>query len=317
MSRCFPYPPPGYVKNGIRDEALIESIKLKREEEKARKGRKKEKKCEKKAKERAREGGEIEGKKHRHRKRHRDERSQDPKGGDHQKRSETEVENNEKSSLTEEDGQAVGSQNSSDSTLNSNKRQKQSPPSDSSHNPGISVRIKIASQRHKDPELTPSSKEHPSSAFGRIKNAYAQGMVDTASVPGIELGENPCSIPQNAGPRITLKLSKDIPHQSSCAPERFADKAEATLMSKLCSSCPPTLALQFKNLVEDWIPPPLESAGSEEKEWLFQRMLNHQPMAKRMELGNVCLSQGNPSLWPCACHLPEVDTYALPFTIPF
>lgn len=28
MSRCFPYPPPGYVRNGIRDEALIESIKV-------------------------------------------------------------------------------------------------------------------------------------------------------------------------------------------------------------------------------------------------------------------------------------------------
>ncbi|KAJ0040364.1 hypothetical protein Pint_28499 [Pistacia integerrima] len=27
MSRCFPYPPPGYVKNGIRDEALIKSVK--------------------------------------------------------------------------------------------------------------------------------------------------------------------------------------------------------------------------------------------------------------------------------------------------
>ncbi|GLT44541.1 hypothetical protein SLA2020_184290 [Shorea laevis] len=316
MSRCFPYPPPGYVKNGIHDEALIESIKLKREEEKARKDRKKEKKHEKKVKERAREGGEIESKKHSHRKRHRDERSQDPKGRGHRKMSETEVENNEKSSLTEEHGQAVGSQNSSDSTLNSNKRQKQSPPSDSSHNPGISVRIKIASQRHKDPELLPSSKEQPSPAFGRINSAYVQGMVDTA-VPGIELGENPCSTPQNAGPRITLKLSKDLPRQSPCASERLADKAEATLMSKLCSSCPPTLALQFKNLVEDWIPPPLESAGSEDKEWLFQRMLNLQPMAKRMELGNVCLSQGNPSHWPRACHLPEVDTHALPFTIPF
>ncbi|KAJ0039955.1 hypothetical protein Pint_28531 [Pistacia integerrima] len=27
MHRCFLYPPPGYVKNGIRDEALIELIK--------------------------------------------------------------------------------------------------------------------------------------------------------------------------------------------------------------------------------------------------------------------------------------------------
>ncbi|GKV17359.1 hypothetical protein SLEP1_g27873 [Rubroshorea leprosula] len=28
MSRYFPYPLPGYVKNDIRDEALIESVKI-------------------------------------------------------------------------------------------------------------------------------------------------------------------------------------------------------------------------------------------------------------------------------------------------
>lgn len=28
MSRCFPYPPPGFVKKGICDETLIESIKV-------------------------------------------------------------------------------------------------------------------------------------------------------------------------------------------------------------------------------------------------------------------------------------------------
>ncbi|XP_039069682.1 UPF0329 protein ECU05_1680/ECU11_0050-like [Hibiscus syriacus] len=111
MSRCFPFPPPGYVKNGIRDEALIESIKLKREEEKAKKERKKEKKDKKREKkeiDKARNSGETESKKHGHKKRHKDERSQEgKKGGDCQKRRQNEVECFEKSTLTEEHGQAV------------------------------------------------------------------------------------------------------------------------------------------------------------------------------------------------------------------
>ncbi|GKV44106.1 hypothetical protein SLEP1_g51325 [Rubroshorea leprosula] len=316
MSRCFPYPPPGYVKNGIHDEALIKSIKLKREEEKARRDRKKEKKREKKKKERAREDGEIERKKQSHRKRHRDERTQDPKGSDHQKKGETEVENNEKSSLTEEHGQALGSQNSSDSTLNSNKRQKLSSPFDSRHHPGSKFRIKMPSQRHKDPEVLPS-KEQPFPAFGRINDVYVQGINGATLRPGKELGEDPCSTSQNASPKVTLKLNKNVPFQSSCASERSVSKAEATLTAKLCSCCPPTITSQFKNLVEDWIPPQMESSGVEDKEWLFQRVQNLRTAAKRTELENVGLSQENLTHWPQAFHLPDVDLYALPFTIPF
>lgn len=112
-------------------------MKIQREEEKARKERKKEKKREKKEKEKARKNGEIDNKKQRHKKRHREERSQeDQKGGDPHKRRKYETENLEKSSLTEEHGHPVGSQNSSDSTLNSNKRQKQSLSSDGKHNSG-------------------------------------------------------------------------------------------------------------------------------------------------------------------------------------
>ncbi|KAH1073811.1 hypothetical protein J1N35_026139 [Gossypium stocksii] len=124
MSRCFPYPPPWYVKNGIRNEALIESIKIKREEEKAKKERKKEKK-EKKERDKSRDSGEAESKKHGHKERHIDERrKEDKKLGDHQKKRENEMECFKKSTLTEEHGQSVGPQNSSDSTLNSSKRQK-------------------------------------------------------------------------------------------------------------------------------------------------------------------------------------------------
>ncbi|XP_009772830.1 stress response protein NST1-like [Nicotiana sylvestris] len=53
MSRCFPYPPPGYSLNtAANNEALIESIKLQREREIAKAEKKKEKKREKKEKRR-------------------------------------------------------------------------------------------------------------------------------------------------------------------------------------------------------------------------------------------------------------------------
>ncbi|ONH97142.1 hypothetical protein PRUPE_7G171900 [Prunus persica] len=153
MSRCFPYPSPRYVKKGINDEALIESIKLQREDGKAEKEKKREKKREKKEK-KARENGELENKKHGHKKRHKDERHQeDEKGRDHGKKRKHEIENLDKSTLTEEHEHPVGSQNSSDSTVDSNKRPKQKSYPDGMHNSASIFRIRLPLQRHKDPEV--------------------------------------------------------------------------------------------------------------------------------------------------------------------
>ncbi|XP_022775439.1 vicilin-like seed storage protein At2g18540 isoform X2 [Durio zibethinus] len=323
MSRCYPYPPPGYVKNGIRDEALIKSIK--REEEKAKKERKKEKrekkekKREKKERDKARGSGEFESKKYGHNKRHKDERSQEDKiGGDHQKRRENEVEIFEKSTLTEEHGHAVGPQNSSDSTLNSNKRQKLSSPPDSGHNPGSIIRIRLPSQRHKDPEVLPS-KEQPCSTSGRIDDAFVQGMHEHAPRPGRELEEHPCSTSSIRWPEVTFKLSKEKPCPSSGASESV--NAEASLSSNLCSTCSPILALEFKNLVEDWVVPTLqmqsELTSFNHEDWLFQKKLNHKSWVEGSKDGNVGSSQINSKTWPHARYLPEADIYALPFTVPF
>ncbi|XP_042494618.1 zinc finger CCCH domain-containing protein 13-like isoform X2 [Macadamia integrifolia] len=161
MSRCFPYPPPGYErKNGALDEALINSIK--KEREKAKKENRKEKKREKKEKERgrekARENGGVEDKKQIHEKKHKRENGKVEHGvGDHRQRKEEEAEQLEKSSLTEEQGQPISSQNlydSIDSTQNSHKRKKHSSPSDSSHNNHGSIfRIRL---KQRDQEIFPS-----------------------------------------------------------------------------------------------------------------------------------------------------------------
>ncbi|KAE8709490.1 hypothetical protein F3Y22_tig00110330pilonHSYRG00033 [Hibiscus syriacus] len=360
MSRCFPYPPPGYLKNGIRDEALIESIKIKREEEKAKKERKKEKKDkkekkrEKKERDKAPDIGETKSKKHGHKKRHKDERSQEAqKGGDYQKRRENEVECYEKSTLTEEHGHAVGPQNSSDSTLNSSKRQKLSLSPDSGHNSGRIIRFRLLSQRHKDPEVLPTKeqpcstsrkideafvqsthglpsrrhkdpevlprKEHPCSTSGKIDEAFVQGTQENVPRTGTELEEHPCSTANIELPELNPKLSKEKPLSSSGVSESVARSAQASLPTSLCSSCSPTLALGFKNLVEDWVVPTqqTELTSFVDEDWLFRRKRNLNSGFKSSKDGNIGSSQMKSTSWPHAHFLPETDLYALPFTVPF
>ncbi|KAK6282886.1 hypothetical protein POUND7_016711 [Theobroma cacao] len=52
MSRCLPFPPPEYVRNGVSGEALLELIKVQRERVKAEGEKKKEKRRSKKEEER-------------------------------------------------------------------------------------------------------------------------------------------------------------------------------------------------------------------------------------------------------------------------
>ncbi|KAE8010651.1 hypothetical protein FH972_007004 [Carpinus fangiana] len=322
MSRCFPYPPPGYVKNGIRDDALIDSIKIQREEEKAKKERKKEKKRVKKEKEKTREkahgNGEIDNKKHRHKKRTREERSQeDQKGGDPLKRRKYETDNLEKSSLTEEHGRPVGSQNSSDSTLNSNKRQKRSLPSNGKHDSGSVFRIRLPLQRHKDPEVL-LSKEQPCSSSERTEAAFAQGVYESAPSPGRDPGEHCCSTSGNVSQQLTFKLSKE-PFPSSQASKISAHKTEPAALPIASGSGSSLLPSPLRYLIQNWVPPPIQSEcfESDDLEWLFESKQNGNQAVERYEVGTDGLYNQNSTPWPRASYLPEADIYALPFTVPF
>ncbi|KAK9059896.1 hypothetical protein SSX86_020600 [Deinandra increscens subsp. villosa] len=132
MSRCFPYPPPGYCRSGATYEALIESIKLQKVTDKTKAELKKEKKAKKEKKE----------KRHKE-KRNREDgiKSQKNTNGDsckvlqkttdcieaQIKKTKAVAEVFEKSDLTEEHGQSIGLHQpsySSDSTQNSNKRKR-------------------------------------------------------------------------------------------------------------------------------------------------------------------------------------------------
>ncbi|KAI9165154.1 hypothetical protein LWI28_008738 [Acer negundo] len=346
MSRCFPYPPPGYVRNGIRDEALIESIKLQREGEKAKKEGKKDKKREKKQK-------------------------------DKRKR--------------RSPGETERLKNSSDSTLNSQKRQKLNTSPDGGQNSGSIIRIRLPLQRQKDPDVLPN-KEQPCTASesGRSVDASIQVMHEPALRPGREGKQHPCSSSTKGRPELTLRHNDRKPCPSIGATESCAQMVDenpclstratescaqivdekpclstescaqmvdenpclstratescaqivdekpclstgptksrvqmvkTSPASSLCGICPPDLTLKLRDVIGNWVPPSIQSDSTDfsDEEWLFESKQNEKCRSRRCEEDIVASSHTNTTAWPQlqVCYLPEVDIYALPFTVPY
>jgi hypothetical protein len=76
---------------------------------------------------------------------------------------------------------------------------------------------------------------------------------------------------------------------------------------------------QYKGLVEDWVPPPLqfELKDSDDEEWLFGTLKQERHGNKRLNARHDISCRESSTLWPRARYLPESDVYALPYTIPF
>uniref|UniRef100_A0A1J3DLD5 Uncharacterized protein n=1 Tax=Noccaea caerulescens TaxID=107243 RepID=A0A1J3DLD5_NOCCA len=395
MSRCFPFPPPGYILNGIRDEAMIESIKgaeekakkdRRRKEKKRDKNEKKEKKDkkdkkdkkEKKRKERE-ERGDGESEKHSHKRRRKEEGVKDGQNQKFEvfpKLKERENECLEKSSLTvERELLQSTSQNSCDSTLNSNEKQpldarhsslnsnellpKQpvdgrhntlnssellpKQPLDGRHNNNDSesiIRIRLPLRRQRDPEvmMTTTNKDQQKPREIKLDSSQLQKplemKLDSSQLSTRELQVNqqhPCSTsaPEHASKPLEEKR-KDDPI-STMKPGKEKKKSStsstpggASQHSGLCSICPPSMALQFLNVVENWVPNTIqrriELTNSEDEEcwWLMKKPSSHTESCKQVNRNNESKQVMNSSkAWPCARLLPEADVYALPYTVPF
>lgn len=124
---------------------------------------------------------------------------------------------------------------------------------------------------------------------------------------------------------ITTKLSKEkktVPLESDSRISKPLGKEthqETVGTSKLCSKCPPSTAVRFLNLIENWAPDRVQSklTDSEDQElWLFMKV-----GAKRHhhQVSIQTTSNGSSSMvWrPTANFLPEAELHALPFTVPF
>lgn len=144
------------------------------------------------------------------------------------------------------------------------------------------------------------------------------------------VNQHPCSTsaPEHASkpreekskePILTTKLSKKKTSSSS-APETFQP-------SSLCRICPPSMAEQFLNVVENWVPNTIERrvelTNSEDEEcwWFMKKPSSHKFGTERCKQHNIN-NESKPAIsssmaWPCARLLPEADVHALPYTVPF
>ncbi|KAL3840199.1 hypothetical protein ACJIZ3_024790 [Penstemon smallii] len=284
MSRCFPYPPPGYTLSRSKDEALIESIKLQKEREKAQK--KKEKKREKRGK----------------RKEKKEEKRKENK----------ETEQLERSSVSEEHGQPVylhAPSSSSGSTEYSNKRKILSSPIHSSHGHGNIIKIRLTSKKQNEPDPL-ANENRGCSTTGRTdfppQNNDNTGLRDRRDDIHCT---NICQhfAPEADGQQI---CSTSKPFGATALCKTGIPSVPNAVTSKMQKE-----ELWIKNLVENLVPlQSLNECFQRDEDWLFQ----DRSAEKRQRCGNDVMSSSTCSgLWPRAQYLNEANVYALPFTVPF
>ncbi|CAN7025595.1 unnamed protein product [Brassica oleracea var. botrytis] len=287
MSRCYPFPPPGFVPNQVRDESLIEPIKKGTKEQVKREKKDRKHNKDKKREERDNDAGRS--REHRHHKRQRKDESANAC---------KKVESLEKSCLTIELDHQASSQTSCDSTLRSNGNEGpnhvKSQPLNGTHNDsGEFVCLLVAGS-----VLLHVLAATMMTLFLRI---VAMGFEETStrvfSLPGKEQ-KYPEVMMTNKGQKQCSASS----HRESIGP------------SKLCSKCPPSTAMRFLKLIENWAPE-TKLADSEDQEWWLLMKVGakrrHQVSVQRSSKGSSSM------VWPTAQFLPEAELHALPFTVPF
>ncbi|PSS31239.1 Regulatory protein [Actinidia chinensis var. chinensis] len=329
MSRCFPYPPPGYSAKNDRNEALIESIKLQKEREKTKAERKKERKREKKEKkrenkEKAKQNVSEFG--HGEKRKLNDEKTTlkwekedqvDLEGMYIQKSREDEVEQLERSGLTEEHEHPVCPQNpsySSDSSQNSNKRRRPSSPTSAISAHWNVIRIRLPS--HKQRELDASvSQERGSSTSLRIESTSKNNSDIGGGSTQQEFSSKKTDI---CALGITPRFDNEQICSTSVGAGIFAEDNSGTNTRPTSFEIGiQTIQLLYKDLVEHWVPPHLQSEQTdlEEQEWLFKKHPNRERSKAKASSDVSCT--GGSTLWPRAQYLSEADIYALPFAVPF
>ncbi|KAF5194155.1 Dna ligase 1-like [Thalictrum thalictroides] len=313
MSRCFPFPPPGYVQRQnkkkksssdvvvvVPDDTeahLIESIK--KEQRKAEKEKRKEKKREKKKEKKEKSGRNGHDKKSHSRRE--EGRSAIHKSSDFQKKKEYETEQLEKSGLSEEHGppSCVPTCDSSDSTHNSGKRKRHSSISISKGGPNQStmLRIRLPLVKHRDPEEL-LSKEQLCSTSGATE------------ITDCKMADNCPNIKQ------VCSISGRTEVQAQGCSEPAPAVSSAALLN-LCNSPSRLSDVHLRDIIENWVIPPIqiERTDLDDQSWLFDIPSKREP--KRSKVSDVATCY-NGSMWPPrACYLPEADMYALPYTVPF
>lgn len=138
------------------------------------------------------------------------------------------------------------------------------------------------------------------------------------------VSEQPCS---TSGREDVLAPQKNesvkVPIQEQCCSTNAKENisAEEFIRKELHCPVPGRTKMKespYKALVENWVPPSLQYEGNDDdEEWLFRPKQKDRHGSERFEAGNNVSCGGNHTLWPHANYLPQVDIYALPYTVPF
>ncbi|KAL1542892.1 hypothetical protein AAHA92_19926 [Salvia divinorum] len=352
MSRCFPYPPPGYTLSSARNDALIESIKLQKQKDQAEEQRKKEKKREKK-----------ERKKEKKDKRSQNQGNSDSVFGNFGEKFSTDGKEGkdyslqlERSSLTEEHAEPVclrGPSSSSDSTENSNKRKRLPSPVDVSRGHGKIIRIRLSTKKQPLSDSSPVEEQKHCSTSSRIhappqiKNnaSLGQRSAGFCSTSGYISNVKQCLVLKTGGERIHVAsnhkkaLPTNPPFETnvfSAASKQIKNVLESKALP--ASSIPIKAAspvgtqantvltaiqkegLLYQNLMDNLVPPQMCGSCDDngDEDWLFGSKGKLNISEKKLVYREDSIPcSNNSSPWPRSQYLPEVELFALPFTVPF
>ncbi|KAK2982273.1 hypothetical protein RJ640_020825 [Escallonia rubra] len=235
----------------------------------------------------------------------------DMTGKFNEKRRGDDVEQLERSGLTEEHELPVSSSKpcySSDSTQNSNKRKRFRSPSGGVRSHGNILRIRLPLQKHKEPDAS-VSKDQICSTSGRTEQ------------PRKHESENFCSTSVGTDPAQGFSFrNKEASCSTSGRTEVDKKYTRVVVASTSLDSELDRVHSLYKDLVANWTPPALERQLHEfdDQEWLFGRKHEEKQVEKRYKPTTGISCSTSSTLWPPrAQYLPEADIYALPYTLPF
>lgn len=221
-----------------------------------------------------------------------------------QKDIEDEIDRLENSSLSEEHGQPVCSQDpsySSDITKNNNKRKRSTSPSNGIHAHGTVVRIQLSPHKHGQCDI--STKED---CFTESAKHEAEVCIRTSAErtsPLLKTNKKQLSPFMSVSELHSLSSGRTEPHaEDKTTPPR----------AKMHDN---DIELEYKNLIKNCIPPSLHY-DFDDQDWLFQRKHKRVRVKEKGE-DNSNMSCGTFALLPRAQYLDDADLYAFPFTVLF
>ncbi|KAK8997006.1 hypothetical protein V6N11_020499 [Hibiscus sabdariffa] len=294
MSRCFPYPPPGLLRQGS-----VESIKLERDSVLSKTELKLLKKREKKEKKKYEKGNY----------RTQSSTKKFKKLDDDQSGYKVE-EQLEKSELTEEHEPPVCY--ISDGSQNSHKRKSEMVSYSECRVDGNKIKIKFSFKKPRQSESL--TVEDPLSSGNACVDSIQSLSCLVPPVPEQKLFLDDGSKRQDPSLVPSCSVSgQDLQHNDGRKVQvpsfRTSSKESKILKAEL----------QYKTLIEDWLPPvfhPELDNDDNGDDWLLPKKRLDKPVAHRSVDNNVPCHSSSTS-WPRAQYLPDAEVFALPYTVPF